>query len=411
MKLSIIICVYNTDKAFLEECLSSVTSSTLTDYEIVFVDDGSTVDYSDIVAKYKVKYSKTENRGHFAARLYGIEKAEGEYVTFVDSDDTVSQNYHQPMVLAAEKYGADIVINSWAFRTDRTTRCCTYELTTAKKVCVTGEEVPLFFTSNRGKDHSYFVQWNKIFRRSTIKSAIEELSKTEIFKKRLTYAEDALLSFFYFKHAKKVISVNSGFYFYRIHSLQSVVPTDKNKLKSHIECMTSVFDTMISYLPEGKYTDQMRENILFWKGLMARTHYSSARSAGFSDLYPIIKEKYGIDKLRISKFSDGKVYSRAELLGVNFKDIDNALSEIYLSKSDVTVNYDTSSKCVSRIIDFLSDVTDKKITYRKKGAKITVPKAKNKLIDRIIHNIFVYRIGLVLFRKGSKTRNFLKRHL
>ena len=175
--------------------------------------------------------------------------------------------------------------------------------------------------------------------------------------------------------------------------------------------MTSVFDTMISYLPEGKYTDQMRENILFWKGLMARTHYSSARSAGFSDLYPLTKDKYGIDKLRISKFSDGKVYSRAELLGVNFKDIDDALSEIYLSKSNVTVNYDTSSKCVSRIIDFLSDVTDKKITYRKKGAEITVPKAKNKLIDRIIHNIFVYRIGLVLFRKGSKTRNFLKRHL
>ena len=411
MKLSVIICVYNTDKTYLEECLSSITTSTLSDYEIVFIDDGSTVDYSEIISKYKVKYSKTENRGHFAARLYGIEKSEGEYITFVDSDDTVSKNYHQPMVIAADKYGADIVINSWAFHTKRTKRCCTPELTMSQTVEVSGEEVPLFFTSTKGKDHSYFVQWNKIFRRDIVISAVEELSKTKIFGKRLTYAEDTLLSFFYFKYSKKVVSVNSGFYFYRIHAYQSVVPTDKEKLRGHIECMSAVFETMLTSLPEGKYTDIIRENIISWKALMSRTHYSSAKAAGFSDLYPIIKEKYGVEKLQLSKISDGKAYTKSELLGKNFAEIDNALTEIFLTKKDLTVNYDKSSLFISRIIHTLSTLSSKEIKYQKENADVTVPKPKNKLIDLIIHNDLVYRIGLILFKKGSKTRNFLKRHL
>ena len=62
MKLSVIICVYNTEKSYLEKCLDSISSSTLHDYEIVIIDDGSTEDYSEILTKYKVKYSKTENK-------------------------------------------------------------------------------------------------------------------------------------------------------------------------------------------------------------------------------------------------------------------------------------------------------------------------------------------------------------
>ena len=411
MKLSIIICVYNTDKAFLEECLSSIVSSTILDYEIVFIDDGSTVDYSEFISKYKIKYSKTENKGHFAARLHGIEKSDGEYITFVDSDDTVSKNYHLPMVIAADKYDADIVINSWAFHTERTKRCCLPVLGMSSHISVAGEDILPFFTSCRGRDHSYFVQWNKIFRRETVLAAVRELYEFGIANKRLIYAEDALLSFFYFKHAKKVISINSGFYFYRIHSSQSVAPTDENKLKRQIECIGAVFNIMLSALPDGKYTEKMKEDIVFWKGLISRTHYSLARASGFSELYPLIKETYGVEKLRVSKLSDGKAYSKAELLGENFTEIDNALTTVFLADKDVTVKYRKSSLFVSRIISTLSKLSNKKIIYKNKNADITIPKPKNKIINNLIHNVIVYKIGLILFKKGSKIRTFLKRRL
>ena len=411
MKLSIVICVYNTDKAYLEECLTSISGSTLSDYEVVFVDDGSTVDYSDIVSKYQVKYSKTENNGHFAARLHGIEKASGEYITFVDSDDTVSKNYHLPMVIAADKYNADIVINSWAFHTDRTRRCCLSDITMSGDISVTGKEILPFFTSCRGKDHSYFVQWNKIFRREMVLPAVNELKATGICDTRLTYAEDALLSFFYFKHAKKVININSGFYFYRIHSSQTVNSTDEKKLMTQIECMSLVLQTMLSAIPECEYSEKMKDDIVHWKELISRTHYSTARGSGFTDLYPFMKKKYGIQKLRNSRFADGKVYTKSELLGENFAEIDRSLTSIFEQENDVTVNYDKSSVFVTRIIATYSKLLDKKIEYKKRGADISVPKARNKLINIIIHNIIIYKIGLLLFKKGSKMRNFLKRHL
>jgi len=411
MKLSIIICVYNTDKAYLEECLTSIFGSTLSDYEVIFVDDGSTVDYSDIVSKYKVKYSKTDNNGHFAARLHGIEKASGEYITFVDSDDTVSKNYHFPMVTAADKYNADIVINSWAFRTDRTRRCCISDITMSGNISVTGEEILPFFTACQGKDHSYFVQWNKVFRREMVLSAVNELKATGICDNRLTYAEDVLLSFFYFKHAKKVVNINSGFYFYRIHSSQTVNSTDKKKLITQIECMSLVLKTMFSAIPECEYSEKMKDDITHWKELISRTHYSAARGAGFSDLYPLIKEKYGIQELKTSKFADGKVYINSELLGENFTEIDNALTSVYMANTDITVNYDKSSTFVSRIIYTYSKLSDKKIEYKKENADISIPVPKNRITDKIVHSKIVYTIGLLLFKKGSRMRNFLKRHL
>ena len=411
MKLSIVICVYNTDKAYLYECISSIFSSTLSDYEIVLIDDGSTLDYSDIIKEYKLKYRKTENRGHFAARLYGIEMSEGEYITFVDSDDTVSENYHAPMLIAAKKYDADIIINSWAFHTERTKRLCIGELATKKNVLLYGEDVLPFFTSARGKDHSYFVQWNKIYRRKTVLSAIGELKNTGICQKRLTYGEDALLSFFYFKHAKKAVSINSGFYFYRIHSAQSVLPSNENKIKSHIECMGEIYKVILSSLPRGKHASKMKEDIRYWMGLMARTHYSSARSGKFYSLYPLIKETYQVKKLELSRYSDGKVYTKSELLGENFPEIDSALTELFYKNTDVKAKYDRASVFLTKILSSAASLTDKKIEYEKKNFEIEIPKPKNKIINRIIHNSLVYRLGILLFKKGSRARNFLKRHL
>ena len=411
MKLSVIICVYNTDKKYLDDCLSSIVSSTLTDYEIVFVDDGSSVDYSDLLSKYKVKYAKTDNKGHFAARLYGIELADGEYITFVDSDDTVSKNYHQPMVTAADKYGADIVINAWAFHTERAKRCCTAILSMEKNVVAENDEALPFFTSCQGMDHSYFVQWNKIYKKELVCVAIDELSKTDIFNKRLTFAEDALLSFFYFKHAKKVVSITSGFYFYRIHSGQSVAVENEQKLINQIDCMCDVLDTMLASIPHVAKTEVMKEDILKWKELMSRTHYSHARASSLKSIYPLIKKRYGTKKLRKATYGDVVVYSKSELLGDNFPKIDYDLSLLFKADSDITVSYDKSSIFTKKIVNTAKSISEYKISYKKKNADIIIPKAKNKLINKIIHNHIVYRIGIVLFPKGSKIRGFLKKRL
>ena len=90
-KVSVIIPVYNTEK-YLRECLDRVISQTLADIEIICVDDGSTDSSLEILKEYaqkdkRIKILQQENKGAGAARNFGLKKAKGEYVAFMDADD------------------------------------------------------------------------------------------------------------------------------------------------------------------------------------------------------------------------------------------------------------------------------------------------------------------------------------
>ncbi len=410
MKLSLIICVYNTSAELLEGCLDSIFSEAESErFEVIFIDDGSTVDYSETISKYPVKYRKIENRGHLGARLYGISVAEGDYVAFVDSDDTVSRNYHAPMLEIAEKSGADIVINGWAFHTDRTKRICLSDTSMKGKIDSSGDKNLLLFSAQRGKEHSYYVFWNKIYKRELLRNAVEELSATGIFKQRITFGEDALINFFCFKNAKKVKNVNSGLYFYRIHSAQTVTVTDKSKLKTQIDCMSRVLDTMSDCIGGNAHASEIEENINAWRALMSRSHFSAARAQGYKDLYGYIRERYRVGRLDMPTAQDGSAYAAAELLGDNFDAIDSALTELYYAKKPTSARYEKKSKFISRTVAFISETRGE--TVYSKSADFSVPRRKIKLRDRVIHHPAVSRIGLLLFKKGSRLRAFLKKHL
>ena len=102
MKLSIIIPIYNVENT-LRQCLDSVISQNIDNCEIILVDDGST-DRSRIIAdEYACKHPfitiyHKENGGLSDARNYGLDRMNGDYVTFVDSDDELSPNTLEPLL-------------------------------------------------------------------------------------------------------------------------------------------------------------------------------------------------------------------------------------------------------------------------------------------------------------------------
>lgn len=407
MRLSIIICVYNTDTALLRECLSSLTDSTLnSDYEIIFVDDGSSVSYEAFLKDYRVSYYKIENRGHLGARLYGVSVATGEYIAFVDSDDTVSMNYHKPMLALADETEADIVINGWAFHTDRTKRVCINDTSMATKIDARGDDTLLLYTSQRGREHSYFVTWNKLYKRELLLKTASELKSIGVADKRLTYSEDALMNFFNFKNATRVVNTHTGFYFYRIHSAQTVTANGIEKVKGQVEAMCTSFSIMAENIGNNKHIDAILEDISEWRKLMFRTHESYAKALKSPALLEFIKESYGFDKAPGSATYDGAVYSTAELLGDNFNDIDKKISEIYSLGRDTSAYYEKGSKVIQRLLKSCPN----SIKHSRKGEYI-IPRRNISLRDRIIHNPTVYKVGMVFFKKGSKLRNFLKKHL
>jgi len=112
--VSIIIPVYNTDK-YLSKCLDSIVNQTLTDIEIIIVNDGSTDKSATIVDEYAKRDSRIitihqKNAGQSSARNAGLDIATGEYIGFVDADDWVDINMYEFLYAAAKKYDADIAV-------------------------------------------------------------------------------------------------------------------------------------------------------------------------------------------------------------------------------------------------------------------------------------------------------------
>ena len=94
--ISIIIPIYNTEK-YIYKCLDSILSQTYTNWEAILVDDGSTDRSSIICDEYAEKDNRfkvihQENGGVSAARLNGFKLCHGEYISFLDSDDTLPKN-------------------------------------------------------------------------------------------------------------------------------------------------------------------------------------------------------------------------------------------------------------------------------------------------------------------------------
>lgn len=111
--LSVIIPVFNSEP-WLCRCLDSVVSQRFDNqFEIILIDDGSTDGSGAICDNYACRYSNVkvfhlENRGASLARKYGIERAQGQFVTFIDSDDFVKEGYFETLYQLSQETGCAI---------------------------------------------------------------------------------------------------------------------------------------------------------------------------------------------------------------------------------------------------------------------------------------------------------------
>ena len=117
MKLSVIVPVYNmASDGKLKYCLDSLVSQTVSDYEIIAVDDCSTDDSLAVLRTYEAQYpdrffviASPENRKQGGAKNLGLEKARGEWIGFIDSDDWITPDFYERLLQKAQETGADMV--------------------------------------------------------------------------------------------------------------------------------------------------------------------------------------------------------------------------------------------------------------------------------------------------------------
>lgn len=198
IKMSVVVPVYNVSK-YLAKCLDSLVSQTLKDIEIIVVNDGSTDNSQEIIAEYEKNYHiikaySKKNGGLSDARNYGIAKAKGEYLAFVDSDDYVDKTMMEKMYNYAKNNKLDIV-------------CCdcfkVYE-NSLEKVEL---KANLNYSNDNIKNYllSPVMAWMRIYKRS-----IFEKIK---FQKGIYY-EDLELIPKLVKQTKKIGFLNESLYYY-----------------------------------------------------------------------------------------------------------------------------------------------------------------------------------------------------
>ena len=183
-KVSVIVPVYNVE-LYLEKCLLSLVNQTLQDIEIIVVNDGSRDHSQQIIEKFQQEHPQKifaytkENGGLSDARNFGIDRAKGKYIGFVDSDDYVSETMYDEMLNIAEKNQAEITICNIQKVDERGN-------VTQKLTQLPGFPEKIILENNISvfSDISYFA-CNKLFRR--------ELFKNRRFRKGIHFEDIELI--------------------------------------------------------------------------------------------------------------------------------------------------------------------------------------------------------------------------
>lgn len=115
--ISVIIPVYNAEK-YLEQCLNSIKNQTYKNFEVIIVNDGSKDNTDSICKKFaqsdsRFRYFSKENGGVSSARNFGLDNANGHYITFIDGDDWVEHNHLEILIKSITENNSDIAICSY----------------------------------------------------------------------------------------------------------------------------------------------------------------------------------------------------------------------------------------------------------------------------------------------------------
>lgn len=209
--ISIIVPVYNVEK-YLEECIDSILNQTYKNLEIILVDDGSTdksgiicEDYAKIDSRIKVIHKK--NGGLSDARNVGIDKALGEFIIFVDSDDYIDKDMCQILINYVCEYNVDIVSCNFKKVFDNNIEEDNITYFKEKIKILTKEEVLKEYFLTLAPE--IFATWNKLYKKSLFFTD----EKIRFPVNRLH--EDIATTYRLYAESKKVILLNELLYNYR----------------------------------------------------------------------------------------------------------------------------------------------------------------------------------------------------
>lgn len=207
--ISIIIPVYNVEK-WIDRCLMSIQRQSYKKFEVLLIDDGSNDNSSLICQKFvskdsRFKYFKKSNGGLSDARNYGIDRANGNFIIFVDGDDYVESDYVKKLFFAITRNNADVAICGFSNVNADGSLINKNLLEVTDRKIISGIEAIKFSFNYQKSGWSLGCAWNKIYKASLFRSLRFEKGR---------YYEDGLLFPFLFLNVKKAVLIHEALYDY-----------------------------------------------------------------------------------------------------------------------------------------------------------------------------------------------------
>jgi len=235
--ISIIIPVYNTE-SFIRRCLDSVMAQYYRNWELVVVDDGSTDDSGAICDEYakkdeRIRVFHKENGGVSSARNVGLQKAIGEWVTFIDSDDWVEETYLQNYVDVLLD-DIQMVVQGIIIDKKETT---VIEL---PELCGVGRKDFVELLESTKGIHNGFI-WHKAYRTDIIRN------NNVCFDENLSLAEDGVFNFQYLNYVEKINVTGKAAYHYVVREGSLTSAMSRTPLKKCEIALCGMIDNAISW--------------------------------------------------------------------------------------------------------------------------------------------------------------------
>lgn len=247
-RISVIVPIYNVEK-YIDACLRSIQNQTFRDFEVILVNDGTPDNSMEIARKYVendsrfILYNKT-NGGLSNARNFGIERAKGEYIAFIDSDDRIRSRYLENLYRAIVRFKADVAI-------------CDFKLyyQNKNKVCSSGSNLKnnrLYDTVDGLKEllsdrNMRFYVWNKLWKASLFRD--NGITMTSMFY------EDIVICSQLFCHVRKAVTISyPGYIYTRAFSKYKEISMSGARINDYINTVPMVR----KYLSEKKLYNKVR---------------------------------------------------------------------------------------------------------------------------------------------------------
>ncbi|HFI0026578.1 TPA: glycosyltransferase family 2 protein [Streptococcus suis] len=224
--VSIIVPIYNVEK-FLPRCIESICNQTYENIEILLINDGSTDGSEQICMDFmkrdsRIRYFLKENGGLSDARNYGIERACGKYLAFIDSDDFVESDFILRLYDALVQQNASVAIAGFS-KVDENGTILKKELLENEELVLTGREVCKKLHSEKGQ--VFVVAWNKLYKK-------ELFSNVQYAKGKIH--EDEYIAYQLFYDLDRIAVVNDSLYYY-VERQESITRTQMTDLR--FECL------------------------------------------------------------------------------------------------------------------------------------------------------------------------------